>query len=148
MMFTLPVRLVIYVVMLASAVTAFIEMGCRTDRYKFSQTWQIRFEQAPWQTATPLQNCRINLKHEMRETFGRFALDPSGEWRSLDLWYQALAAGIAAILGIAALDFSISAFRSGKRRTRDPYSTVPSDKRKRKGAPDMHDVRTRAKRRL
>jgi hypothetical protein len=137
-MSTLPVRLIIYIVLLAAGLSVFVEAGCRTERYQFSQEWSIRYEASPWQSATPIQNCRINLRQHMQKTLRDFGLVLWGEWSRLDEWYQILIAGVAAILGITTFDLMASILRSKKRKER----------RGSRGSYDKHEVRNRARRRL
>lgn len=137
-MLKLPIRLIIYVVLFAFVLTGFVEAACRTDRYDFSQEWRVRYEASPWQSATPIQNCRINLRHQMQNTLQDFALALLDEWSPMDDWYQILAASIAAIFGVATLDLIFSALLVRKKRKR-PTSLSTHDK---------HDVRARARRRL
>jgi hypothetical protein len=131
----LIIKSVIWLTVLGALVTGMIEGACRSDSFYASQEWKISYGSS-WVDASPLQNCRINLRNFGKAQLAALAKNPTGIWPELEPWHQwtVLSGGVITILFF--LEAAVSLFSRKRRSERDGARL------------DKNEIRTAARRRL
>ena len=95
----LIVKSVIWLTVLGALVTGMIEGACRSGSFYATQEWRISYGSS-WVDASPLQNCRINLRNFGKTQLAELAKNPTGVWPTLGPWHQwtVLSGGVITVL--------------------------------------------------